>query len=50
MPGRFFDTNVLIYIASADPANCDLLWWEDMQHGMVVDGRLRIVSPYHVMT
>jgi predicted nucleic acid-binding protein len=34
--------------ASALQAGCDTLWSEDMQHGMVVDGRLRIVNPFHV--
>ncbi|SDS36815.1 PIN domain-containing protein [Bradyrhizobium canariense] len=32
--------------ASALHADCDTLWSEDMQHGMVLDGRLRIVSPF----
>ncbi len=33
--------------ASALQAGCDTLWSEDMQHGMVIDGRLRIVNPFH---
>jgi predicted nucleic acid-binding protein len=32
--------------ASALDADCDTLWSEDMQHGMVLDGRLRIVHPF----
>jgi predicted nucleic acid-binding protein len=32
--------------ASALHADCDTLWSEDMQHGMVLDGRLRIVNPF----
>jgi predicted nucleic acid-binding protein len=32
--------------ASALDADCDTLWSEDMQHGMVIDGRLRIVNPF----
>jgi predicted nucleic acid-binding protein len=32
--------------ASALDADCDRLWSEDMQHGMVLDGRLRIVNPF----
>ena len=32
--------------ASALQADCDRLWSEDMQHGMVLDGRLRIVNPF----
>ena len=33
-------------VASALGAGCDTLWSEDMQHGMVLDGRLRIVNPF----
>lgn len=32
--------------ASALDADCDTLWSEDMQHGMTLDGRLRIVNPF----
>ena len=32
--------------ASALHADCDTLWSEDMQHGMALDGRLRIVNPF----
>ena len=32
--------------ASALHAGCDTLWSEDMQHGMVLDGRLRVVNPF----
>jgi predicted nucleic acid-binding protein len=32
--------------ASALDAGCDRLWSEDMQHGMVLDGRLRIANPF----
>jgi predicted nucleic acid-binding protein len=32
--------------ASALDADCDTLWSEDMQHGMLLDGRLRIVNPF----
>ena len=32
--------------ASALHADCDTLWSEDMQHGMVLDDRLRIVNPF----
>jgi predicted nucleic acid-binding protein len=32
--------------ASALHADCDTLWSEDMQHGMVLDGRLRILNPF----
>ena len=33
--------------ASALQAGCDTLWSEDMQHGMMIDGRLRIVNPFY---
>jgi predicted nucleic acid-binding protein len=32
--------------ASALLADCDRLWSEDMQHGMVISGRLQIVDPF----
>jgi predicted nucleic acid-binding protein len=32
--------------ASALHAGCDTLWSEDMQHGMVLDARLRLVNPF----
>ena len=32
--------------ASALHADCDTLWSEDMQHGMALDGGLRIVNPF----
>lgn len=32
--------------ASALHADCDTLWSEDMQHGMAIDGRLRIANPF----
>ena len=32
--------------ASAISAGCDVLWSEDMQHGMTIDGRLRIANPF----
>lgn len=33
-------------IASALRGGCDTLWSEDMHHGLVIDGRLRIVNPF----
>lgn len=27
-------------------AGCDTLWSEDMQHGVALEGRLRIVNPF----
>jgi predicted nucleic acid-binding protein len=42
--------NLAIYdamiAASALAADCDTLWSEDMQHGMVIDGRLRVANPF----
>jgi predicted nucleic acid-binding protein len=32
--------------ASALDADCDTLWSEDMQDGMVLDGKLRIINPF----
>jgi predicted nucleic acid-binding protein len=32
--------------ASALHADCETLWSEDMQDGIVLDGRLRIVNPF----
>jgi predicted nucleic acid-binding protein len=32
--------------ASALDADCDTLWSEDMQHGVMIDGRLRNVDPF----
>ena len=33
-------------IAAALRAKCGTLWSEDMQDGMVIDGRLRILDPF----
>jgi predicted nucleic acid-binding protein len=35
-------------VAAALATNCDTLWSEDMQHGMVVDGRLTISNPFKI--
>ena len=35
-----------LVIASALQAGSDTLWSEDMQDGMVIDGRLRIANPF----
>jgi predicted nucleic acid-binding protein len=32
--------------ASAGLCGCDTLWSEDMRHGLVIDGHLRIVDPF----
>ena len=33
--------------ASALHADCDTLWSENMQDGLLLDGRLRVVNPFH---
>src|ERR1700753_1758784 len=42
--------NITIYdsmsVAAALEAECDVLWSEDMQHGMVFAGRLRVANPF----
>ena len=35
-----------LIVASALQARSETLWSEDMQHGMVIDGRLRIANPF----
>lgn len=35
-----------LMIASAQRSGCDVLWSEDMQDGMIVDSRLRIINPF----
>jgi predicted nucleic acid-binding protein len=35
-----------IVVASALESGCNILYSADMQHGLVVDGALRIVNPY----
>lgn len=35
-----------LIVAAALKADCDELWTEDMQHGRLVDNRLRIVNPF----
>jgi len=42
-----FSTSDAMIAASAILSGCDTLWSEDMQHGMAVDDRLRIVNPFH---
>src|SRR5487761_1096558 len=32
--------------AAALHADCDTLWSEDMQDGLVIDGRLRVTNPF----
>ncbi len=35
-----------LMIATALSAGCDVIYSEDMHHGLVVDGKLRIVDPF----
>jgi predicted nucleic acid-binding protein len=35
-----------LMIAAALRANCDILWSEDMQDGIVIGGRIRIINPF----
>ena len=35
--------------ASALDAGCETLWSEDMQDGLVLDDRLRIVNPFQAL-
>ncbi len=39
----FYDATI---VAAAIRAGCDTLWSEDMQHGMRVANRLRILNPF----
>ena len=34
--------------AAALRADCETLWSEDLQHGMLLDGRLKVVNPFRV--
>jgi predicted nucleic acid-binding protein len=40
---QLFDS---IIVASALEAGCETLYSEDMQHNMMVEGRLKIVNPF----
>ena len=45
--------NLSIYdamiVAAALHADCDVLWSQDMQDGLVIDGRLRIDNPFRAI-
>lgn len=43
-----FATFDSLIVASALEAGCDILWSEDMQHGMIIDERLRIANPFRI--
>ena len=36
-------------VAAALQANCETLWSEDMQDGLTVENRLRIVNPFTLL-
>jgi len=36
-----------LIIASAMESNCSVLYSEDLQHGQVIDGSLKIMNPYN---
>lgn len=36
-------------VAAALEAGCDIVLSEDLQHGLIVEGRLRIVNPFRVI-
>ena len=42
-----FSTYDAMIAASALHADCDILWSEDLQDGLVIDDRLRISGPFH---
>ncbi|TKT77587.1 PIN domain-containing protein [Aquamicrobium sp. LC103] len=41
-----FSTYDAMIVAAALLAGCDTLWSEDMQNGMIVEEKLRIVNPF----
>jgi predicted nucleic acid-binding protein len=43
-----FSTYDAMIAAAAIHADCETLWSEDMQHGMVLREGLRIVNPFHI--
>jgi predicted nucleic acid-binding protein len=38
-----------LMIASALQGDCEILWSEDMQHDMVIEGGLRIANPFRIL-
>ena len=41
-----FSIHDAMIVASAMLTGCDTLWSEDLQHGMAIDHRLRILNPF----
>jgi predicted nucleic acid-binding protein len=46
--GEYYGLSVYdsMIVAAALQAECDTLWSEDMQHGMLIADRLRVVNPF----
>ena len=38
-----------LMVATASKAGCTTLWSEDMQDGMLIDGKLRIANPFRAL-
>lgn len=36
-------------VAAAVGAGCDVLWSEDLHHGLLMDGQLRIANPFQAI-
>jgi predicted nucleic acid-binding protein len=50
LPGRYnFSVYDAMIVAAALEAGCDKLYSEDMQDGLVVDGRLTIRNPFRAL-
>ena len=41
---QYYDS---LIIATALENGCDILYSEDMQHGLVIDGQLKVVNPFN---
>jgi predicted nucleic acid-binding protein len=48
VPSSFFDTNILVYIASALHPGYDILWSDDMLDGLILNEGLRISDPFRM--
>ena len=40
---QYYDSLIL---ATSLENNCDILYSEDMQHGMMIDGKMKVVNPF----
>ncbi|HEX5321864.1 MAG TPA: PIN domain-containing protein [Stellaceae bacterium] len=41
-----FSTYDAMIVASALQADCDVLWSEDLHHGLMIDNRLQVLNPF----